>query len=107
MVPYLLVSILDMVASSNIATALHYVFCFIDPVYLMFGGFYYIDRVRKQKKKKIHLSHIDQLVFFLSYLSNIVFRQIHSGRLLMIFFILFIYFFLQKCTLYKWAYIYI
>ena len=46
MLPYLAVSLLDMLAEESVATALHYVFVFIDPVYIIFGGFYYIDKVR-------------------------------------------------------------
>ena len=46
MLPYLAVSLLDMLAEESVATALHYVFVFIDPIYIIFGGFYYIDKVR-------------------------------------------------------------
>ena len=46
MLPYLAVSLLDMLAKESVATGLHYVFVFIDPVYIIFGGFYYIDKVR-------------------------------------------------------------
>ena len=48
MLPYLVVSLLDMLAAESVATALHYVFVFIDPVYIIFGGFYYIDKVRNE-----------------------------------------------------------
>ena len=46
--PYLAVSLLDMLAAESAATALHYVFVFIDPIYIIFGGFYYIDKVRSK-----------------------------------------------------------
>ena len=48
MLPYLAVSLLDMLAAESAATALHYVFVFIDPIYIIFGGFYYIDKVRSK-----------------------------------------------------------
>ena len=47
MVPYLIVSLLDMLSKESIATALHYLFCFINPVYVIFGGFYYIDKMHR------------------------------------------------------------
>ncbi|KAK7506564.1 hypothetical protein BaRGS_00002039, partial [Batillaria attramentaria] len=45
MVPYITISMLDMLATESVATILHYVFLFIDPLYSIFGSFYYIDKV--------------------------------------------------------------
>jgi hypothetical protein len=38
---------LDMFNVADAARILHIVFCFIDPPYIMFGGLYYIDKVRE------------------------------------------------------------
>jgi len=44
--PYIPISILDMLLESEtVPTILHYVFCALDPAYLIFGGIYYIDKV--------------------------------------------------------------
>lgn len=45
MIPYIAVALLDAMRNSDTAEILHYVFCVIDPPYLVFGGIYYIDRV--------------------------------------------------------------
>ncbi|XP_060080116.1 cholesterol transporter ABCA5-like [Ylistrum balloti] len=44
-IPYIIVSLLDMLLRNNVASILHYIFLAIDPPYAVFGGFYYIDRV--------------------------------------------------------------
>ncbi|KAK7506756.1 hypothetical protein BaRGS_00002231 [Batillaria attramentaria] len=44
LIPYMAVSISDIFGWEH-ATTLHYIFLFIDPVYSIFGGFYYIDKV--------------------------------------------------------------
>ncbi|PVD38360.1 hypothetical protein C0Q70_00974 [Pomacea canaliculata] len=44
MIPYMIVSLLDMLSTQNTATVLHYIFLFTDPLYTIFGGFYYIDK---------------------------------------------------------------
>lgn len=46
LLPYTAVSMLDMFALEKIARALHIVFSIIDPPYIIFGGLYYIDKVR-------------------------------------------------------------
>ena len=46
MIPYVAVQVVDQVAyDSNVAIWLHYIFCVIDPLYLMYGGIYFIFRV--------------------------------------------------------------
>ncbi|CAL1534216.1 unnamed protein product [Lymnaea stagnalis] len=45
MLPYITVSLVDMISRSNVAVYLHYVFCVIDPPYIIFGGFYFISRI--------------------------------------------------------------
>ncbi|OWF36066.1 ATP-binding cassette sub-family A member 5 [Mizuhopecten yessoensis] len=44
-IPYIAVSLLDMILRNNIASIIHYILLVIDPPYAIFGGFYYIDRV--------------------------------------------------------------
>ncbi|XP_033748206.1 ATP-binding cassette sub-family A member 5-like isoform X2 [Pecten maximus] len=44
-IPYIIVSLLDMLLRNNVASILHYVFLLLDPPYAVFGGLYYIDRV--------------------------------------------------------------
>lgn len=44
-IPYLPVSIIDMIGDGVTAGILHTVFCVIDPLYNIFGSIYYIDRV--------------------------------------------------------------
>lgn len=44
-IPYIVVSLLDMLLRNNVASILHYIFLILDPPYAVFGGFYYIDRV--------------------------------------------------------------
>lgn len=48
MLPYMAVSILDMVLTGNVGVILHYVFLIIDPVYNIFGGFYFIDKIYRE-----------------------------------------------------------
>ncbi|XP_052816309.1 cholesterol transporter ABCA5-like isoform X2 [Mya arenaria] len=43
--PYIPISILDMVLTSDVPAIIHYIFCVIDPPYLVFGGLYHIDKV--------------------------------------------------------------
>ncbi|BFZ21348.1 hypothetical protein BsWGS_24386 [Bradybaena similaris] len=45
LVPYLAVSLIDMISNSNAAIVIHYLACIIDPPYIVFGGFYFISRV--------------------------------------------------------------
>ncbi|RUS70602.1 hypothetical protein EGW08_021637, partial [Elysia chlorotica] len=45
MIPYLVVSMGDMISQSEWAIVMHYVFCAALPPYLIFGGFYFISRV--------------------------------------------------------------
>lgn len=44
-VPYIPMSIMDMVGSSDAGQIMHYIFCFLIPPYNIFGGFYFIDKV--------------------------------------------------------------
>ena len=44
-IPYIPVAIIDMVANTDAAEIMHYVFSFLIPPYNIFGGLYYIDRV--------------------------------------------------------------
>ncbi|KAH9494888.1 ATP-binding cassette sub- A member 5 [Bulinus truncatus] len=44
MLPYITVSLVDMISRSNAAIIIHYVACILDPPYIMFGGFYFISR---------------------------------------------------------------
>ena len=37
---------MDMLGEPDTAKIVHYVMCTIDPPYVIFGGIYYIDRVR-------------------------------------------------------------
>ncbi|KAL5018612.1 hypothetical protein ScPMuIL_004334 [Solemya velum] len=45
LLPYMAVSLVDMIVVGGPATALHYVFTAIDPPYVVFGGIYYIDKI--------------------------------------------------------------
>ncbi|XP_076447270.1 cholesterol transporter ABCA5-like isoform X2 [Babylonia areolata] len=45
MIPYITVSMVDMLASQSTAQIIHCIFVFIDPIYMIFGGFYYIDKL--------------------------------------------------------------
>ncbi|XP_059141165.1 cholesterol transporter ABCA5-like [Physella acuta] len=45
LLPYLTVSLVDMLAHSEAATVIHYIFCIFDPPYTIFGGIYYISRI--------------------------------------------------------------
>uniref|UniRef100_A0A2C9L5H4 ABC transporter domain-containing protein n=2 Tax=Biomphalaria glabrata TaxID=6526 RepID=A0A2C9L5H4_BIOGL len=45
MIPFITVSLVDMIARSKAAIIIHYVACVVDPPYIMFGGFYFISRV--------------------------------------------------------------
>ncbi|KAL4218252.1 ATP-binding cassette sub- A member 5 [Mactra antiquata] len=47
-VPYIPVSIVDMVTAPDVAKILHYCFCVLIPPYNMFGGLYYINKVYTQ-----------------------------------------------------------
>ncbi|XP_064604121.1 cholesterol transporter ABCA5-like [Liolophura sinensis] len=47
MIPYIAVALLDAMRNSDTAEIIHYVFCVIDPPYLVFGGIYYIDRMHR------------------------------------------------------------
>ncbi|XP_041378992.1 cholesterol transporter ABCA5-like isoform X2 [Gigantopelta aegis] len=44
-IPYIAISLLDMLGDSDIAQIIHYVMCVIDPPYIIFGGIYYIERI--------------------------------------------------------------
>ena len=45
-IPYIAISLMDMLGEPNTAKIVHYVMCVFDPPYIIFGGIYYIDRVR-------------------------------------------------------------
>ncbi|XP_059141166.1 ABC-type organic anion transporter ABCA8B-like isoform X1 [Physella acuta] len=45
LLPYLTVSLVDMLAHSEAATVIHYICCIFDPPYTIFGGIYYISRI--------------------------------------------------------------
>ncbi|XP_041364325.1 cholesterol transporter ABCA5-like [Gigantopelta aegis] len=44
-IPYIAVSLMDMLGAPDVAEYVHYVMCAIDPPYIVFGGIYYIDRI--------------------------------------------------------------
>ena len=43
--PYLPVSIIDMVGDTTTAGVVHIICCALDPAYCIFGALYYIDKV--------------------------------------------------------------
>ncbi|CAG5124847.1 unnamed protein product, partial [Candidula unifasciata] len=45
LIPYMIVSLIDMISNSSAAIFIHYLACIIDPPYIVFGGFYFISRV--------------------------------------------------------------
>ncbi|XP_071105754.1 cholesterol transporter ABCA5-like isoform X1 [Haliotis cracherodii] len=47
LLPYVAVSLTDMLGSADAATAIHYVMTVINPLYALIGGLYYIDRIHR------------------------------------------------------------
>ncbi|XP_041362811.1 ABC transporter A family member 1-like isoform X2 [Gigantopelta aegis] len=43
-IPYIAISLMDMLGHPDVAKIVHYVMCVIDPPYIIFGGIYYIER---------------------------------------------------------------
>ncbi|KAL3876747.1 hypothetical protein ACJMK2_034544 [Sinanodonta woodiana] len=56
--PYLPVFLVDAMSSESVAAILHYVFCFIDPPYLIFGGIFYIDKVYRVAERNLAVDRI-------------------------------------------------
>ena len=44
-VPYIAVSVVDMIGFESTARIIHYVCLFVDPPYIVFGGLYFISKV--------------------------------------------------------------
>ncbi|XP_041361874.1 cholesterol transporter ABCA5-like [Gigantopelta aegis] len=46
-IPYIVISLMDMLGQPDVAQTIHYTLCVIDPPYIIFGGIYYIDRISR------------------------------------------------------------
>ncbi|XP_015768993.1 PREDICTED: ATP-binding cassette sub-family A member 5-like isoform X2 [Acropora digitifera] len=53
LVPWLVVSLVDMTSSENTAIIIHYVFTFLIPPYPVYGALYYIDRAYRVKSIEV------------------------------------------------------